>query len=52
MQTSIIFFVVKCQPFRVKKSMRSFWNKKKWLKTIHKIKFRNNTIKINIKTYL
>ena len=26
MQNSIIFFVTKCEPFGVKKSMRSFWS--------------------------
>ena len=31
-----IFFVIKCELFGVKKSMRSFWNKQEWLyKTVY-----------------
>ena len=31
---SIIFCVIKCEPFGIKRSMRSFWNKQKWLNKI------------------
>ena len=29
-----IFFVIKCETFGVKRSIRSFWNKQKWLNKI------------------
>ena len=31
MQDSVIFVVIKCEPFEVKMSMRSLWKKRKWL---------------------
>ena len=39
MQNSVIFFVVKCEPFGVKKSMRPFWSLFICNHTAQKIKF-------------